>query len=62
MIGGDAAEFDVAQPSSGIYAIGAATGISWAPRPACSVVMMPNISPLMVGREISTSRYCPAGS
>ena len=35
------------------------TGMSCDPRPACSVVRMPCISPLMVGRATMISRYWP---
>ena len=36
---------------TGSSAIGAAIGVSCEPRPASSVVMMPYISPVMVGRD-----------
>ena len=43
----------------GKNAIGAAIGVSSEPRPANSVVMMPYISPRMVGRDTVISRCWP---
>ena len=43
----------------GKNAIGAAIGVSSEPRPASSVVMMPYISPEMVGRDTVIRRCCP---
>ena len=44
---------------SGTKAIGAAIGISCEPRPTCSVVRMPYISPLMVGRATMIEPVLP---